>query len=123
MSEAEVAAAADVVHAHGKRMSCHARSAGAVKLAVKYGIKVIYHANFADAEAIDMLAANKDWVFVSPNLGFTATASEGGDGAFSEEQVEKLGFREELRAAAQGTARNCGNVACESSAAATTASG
>lgn len=102
MSEAEVAAAADVVHAHGKRLSCHARSAGAVKLAVKYGIKVIYHANFADAEAIDMLAANKDWVFVSPNLGFTATASEGGGGAFSEEQVEKLGFREELRSAAQG---------------------
>ena len=36
MSEAEVAAAAEVVHAHGKRMSAHARSAGSVKLAVKY---------------------------------------------------------------------------------------
>lgn len=102
MSEAEVAAAAEVVHAHGKRMSCHARSAGAVKLAVKHGIKVIYHANFADDEAIDLLAANKDWVFVSPNIGFTATASQGGGGAFTEEQIQKLGFREELHAAARG---------------------
>lgn len=32
MSEAEVAAAAEVVHAHGKRMSAHARSAGSVTL-------------------------------------------------------------------------------------------
>lgn len=102
MSEAEVAAAAEVVHAHGKRMSAHARSAGAVKLAVKYGVKVIYHANFADEEAIDMLAANKDWVFVSPNIGFTAVASEGGHGLFTEEQVKEFGFREELRGAAAG---------------------
>jgi len=102
MSEAEVAAAADVVHAHGKRMSCHARSAGAVKLAVKYGIKVIYHANFADEEAIELLEANRDRLFVSPNIGFTAVASQGGNGAFTEQQIEKYGFREELRGAAAG---------------------
>ena len=102
MSEAEVAAAAEVVHAHGKRMSAHARSAGSVKLAVKYGVKVIYHANFADEEAIDMLEAAKDWVFVSPNIGFTATAAyEGGDW-FTEEQVLEFGFREELEGAAKG---------------------
>lgn len=102
MSEAEVAAAADVVHAHGKRMSAHARSAGSVKLAVKHGVKVIYHANFADEEAFELLEANRDWVFVSPNIGFTAVASQGGKGAFTEQQIEKYGFREELRAAAEG---------------------
>ncbi|MCA9023738.1 MAG: amidohydrolase family protein [Planctomycetaceae bacterium] len=102
MSEAEVAAAADVVHAHGKRMSAHARSADSVKLAVKYGVKVIYHANFADEEAIDMLEANKDWVFVSPNIGFTATAAYAGEKWFTEEQVQELGFREELAAASRG---------------------
>jgi imidazolonepropionase-like amidohydrolase len=102
MSEAEVAAAAEVVHAHGKRMSCHARSAGSVKLAVKYGVKVIYHANFADEEAIDLLEANKDWVFVSPNIGFTATASYDGSKWFTEEQVVEFGFREELAGAAKG---------------------
>jgi imidazolonepropionase-like amidohydrolase len=102
MSEAEVAAAAEVVHAHGKRMSAHARSAGSVKLAVKHGVKVIYHANFADDEALDLLEANREWVFVSPNIGFTAVASQGGHGAFTEEQIQELGFREELRSAAAG---------------------
>ncbi len=102
MSEAEVAAAAEVVHAHGRRMSAHARSAGAVKLCVRHGIKVIYHANFVDDEALDLLTENKDRLFVSPNLGFTATASYEGEEWFTEEEVRALGFREELAAAAKG---------------------
>lgn len=102
MSESEIAAAAEVVRAHGKRMSAHCRSADSVKLAVKHGVKVIYHANFADEEAIDLLEANKDWVFVSPNIGFTATASYAGEKWFTEEQVQEFGFREELAGAAQG---------------------
>ena len=102
MSESEIAAAAEVVHAHGKRMSAHCRSADSVKLAVKHGVKVIYHANFADEEAIDLLEANKDWVFISPNIGFTATASYAGEKWFTEQQVQQFGFREELAGAAQG---------------------
>jgi len=102
MSESEVAAAAEVVHAHGKRMSAHARSADAVKLCVRYGVKVIYHANFLDDEALDLLEANKDWVFVSPNIGFTAIAAYAGQKWFTEQQVQDLGFREELEGAARG---------------------
>ncbi|MDA0840901.1 MAG: amidohydrolase family protein [Planctomycetota bacterium] len=101
MSEEEVAAAADVVHAFGKRMSAHARSAEAVKRCVRHGVKVIYHANFADEEAIDLLEANKDWVFVSPNIGFTAIAAYEGDAMFTEEQVVAMGIREELEGAAR----------------------
>ena len=102
MSESEVAAAAEVVHAHGKRMSAHARSAEAVKMCVRHGVKVIYHANFVDEEAIDLLEANKDWLFVSPNIGFTAIAAYEGEDWFSEEQVQEFGFREELSGAAKG---------------------
>lgn len=102
MSESEIAAAAEVVHAHGKRMSAHARSADAVKLCVRYGVKVIYHANFVDDEALDLLEANKDWVFVSPNIGFTAIAAHEGQQWFTEQQVQDLGFREELEGAARG---------------------
>ncbi len=102
MSEAEVATAAEVVHAHGKRMSAHARSAGAVKLCVKHGVKVIYHANFLDEEATEMLVAHKDRLFISPNIGFTAIASYEGQQWFTEEQVVRYGFREELAAAAKG---------------------
>ena len=102
MSEAEVAAAAEVVHAHGRRMSAHARSAGAVKLCVKHGVKVIYHANFADEEALNMLEEHKDELFVSPNIGFTVVASYEGSDWFTEEQVIQFGFREELAGAIEG---------------------
>ena len=102
MSESEMAAAAEVVHAHSKRMSAHARSADAVKMCVRHGVKVIYHANFLDDEALELLEANKDWVFVSPNIGFTAIAAYEGQEWFTEEQVQELGFREELEDAASG---------------------
>ena len=102
MSECEVAAAAEVVHAHGKRLSAHARSADAVKLCVRHGVKVIYHANFVDEEAIDLLEENRDWVFISPNIGFTAVAAFEGEQWFTEEQVIEFGFREELAGAARG---------------------
>jgi imidazolonepropionase-like amidohydrolase len=102
MSECEVAAAAEVVHAHGKRMSAHARSADAVKLCVRHGVRVIYHANFLDDEALDLLEQNRDWVFVSPNIGFTAIAAFEGEQWFTEQQVVELGFRDELSGAARG---------------------
>ena len=101
MSEAEVAAAAEVVHAHGKRMSAHARSAESVKRCVRHGVKVIYHANYADKEALDLLEEHKDHVFISPNIGFTVVAAYEGSAWFTEEQVQAMGFREELAAAAQ----------------------
>ena len=103
-SEAEVAAAAEVVHAHGRRMSAHARSAGAVKLCVKHGVKVIYHANYADQEAFDMLEEHKDEVFVSPNIGFTVVASYEGSEWFTEQEVIEFGFRDELAGAIEGVA-------------------
>jgi len=102
MSEEEVAAAAEVAHAHGKRLSAHARSAESVKRCVRHGIKVVYHANYADEEALDMLEANKDWIFVSPNIGFTAIAAHEGSDWFTEEQVKAMGFREELESAVNG---------------------
>ncbi|MEC7882603.1 MAG: amidohydrolase family protein [Verrucomicrobiota bacterium] len=102
MSEEEVAAAATVAHAHGKRLSAHARSAESVKLCVRHGIKVIYHANYADEEAFDLMEANKDWLFVSPNIGFTAIAAYEGSDWFTEEQVKSMGFREELDSAVKG---------------------
>ena len=102
MSEEEVAAAAEVAHAHGKRLSAHARSAESIKRCVRHGIKVVYHANYADEEALEMLEANKDWLFVSPNIGFTAIAAYEGSDWFTEEQVKDMGFREELESAVNG---------------------
>ncbi|HVC97239.1 MAG TPA: amidohydrolase family protein, partial [Pirellulales bacterium] len=74
MSEEEIAMVAQEVHCRGRRMGAHARSAGSVKLCVRYGVTIVYHATFADEEALDMLEANKGRLFVSPNIGFTAAA-------------------------------------------------
>jgi len=48
MNETEVAAVCDVAHAHGKRVAAHARSAEAVKMCLRHGFDVIYHATLLD---------------------------------------------------------------------------
>ena len=48
MNEAEVAAVCDVAHAHGKRVAAHARSAESVKMCLRHGVEVIYHATLLD---------------------------------------------------------------------------
>jgi imidazolonepropionase-like amidohydrolase len=71
MTDAEVAAATEIARAAGVRVCAHARSAESVKVCVRHGIGIIYHANFADEETLDLLEANRDWVFVNPALGLT----------------------------------------------------
>jgi imidazolonepropionase-like amidohydrolase len=69
MSEAEILAAVVTAHAHGRRVNCHARSAEAVKRAVRCDVDVIYHCEYADEEALDLLESVKDRVFVGPAIG------------------------------------------------------
>jgi imidazolonepropionase-like amidohydrolase len=68
MSDEEVAVAARETKVRGKRLSCHARSSESVKQAMRHGFDIIYHASFADEEALDMLEAKKDSIFVAPGL-------------------------------------------------------
>jgi imidazolonepropionase-like amidohydrolase len=63
---------------------------------------MIYHATFADEEALDMLEANRDRVFVSPNIGFTCTNLE--DRAARGCDKEKAVFEGELEAAYESIA-------------------
>jgi imidazolonepropionase-like amidohydrolase len=74
MTDAEVAAVAEVALAHEKRMAAHARSAGAVKMCLRHGVDVIYHATLCDEEALDMLESRKARVFVAPTIGITYAA-------------------------------------------------
>lgn len=68
-TEEEVAAAATAAQERGVWLTAHAHSAEAVTMAVQYGVRAIYHATFADEEAIEALAAAKDRVFVAPTPG------------------------------------------------------
>ena len=68
MTDAEVAVAAEEVKLRGKRIIVHARSAASVKQALRHGVELIYHASFTDNEALDMLEAAKDRIFVVPGI-------------------------------------------------------
>ena len=69
-SDEEVAAAVTEAHRRGKRVCAHARSAESVKMCVRHGVDIVYHASFTDAEGMDMLEAAKDWIFVAPGINW-----------------------------------------------------
>jgi imidazolonepropionase-like amidohydrolase len=91
MSEEEVAAAVTTAHEWNKRVSCHARAAASVKRAVRDGVDVIYHCDFADEEALDMLESVKGKVFVGPAFGLVHNSVFEGDRVgMTRDVVEKM---------------------------------
>ena len=73
MTDDEVAAVCEVARERGKRVAAHARSAESIKLCVRNGVDVIYHATCADEAALDMLEEARERVFVAPALSVTWT--------------------------------------------------
>ncbi len=70
MSEEECAMAASEAHRRGLRLCAHARSAESVKMCVRNGIEIIYHASFMDDEGLAMLVKRRDQHFVAPGLAW-----------------------------------------------------
>ncbi|WP_335976769.1 amidohydrolase family protein [Streptomyces sp. CA2R106] len=68
-TDEEVAAAAATARARGVWLTAHAHAAESVKMAVRHGIRAVYHCTFADEEALDLLAAARDRLFVAPTPG------------------------------------------------------
>src|SRR6185295_15707500 len=58
-------------HQRGAWLSCHARADESVKLALKYGFRVIYHCDFIEGETFDLLEAQRDKVFAQSRELFT----------------------------------------------------
>jgi imidazolonepropionase-like amidohydrolase len=80
MSEDEVRAGCDAAKDFNRLVNAHCRASESVKRAVKHGVDVIYHCEHADKEALDMLEAAKDRIFVGPAIGLlNAVANEGTD--------------------------------------------
>ena len=69
MREVEVRSAVEIAHSFGKRVNSHSRSSNSVKRAVECGVDVIYHCESADTEALDLLEAARDRIFVGPAIG------------------------------------------------------
>ena len=66
MTDAEVAAAMEVARSAELRVAAHCRSAESVLRALRHGVEVIYHANWADERALDALEAAPRRIFVGP---------------------------------------------------------
>ena len=93
----EVAAACEEAHARNLRVACHARSAAAVKQAVRHGVDFVGHANFLDDEAVEMLAAARDRLFVGPGIAWEIQLLERGhEIGLSREMMEARGYRREV---------------------------
>lgn len=99
-SEEEIAMAVSEAKRLGIRVAAHARSSESVKQCVRHGIEVIYHASFADDEALDMLEANKEKHFFAPGLAWLInTCYNAAEYGISPQVAEQMGYLRELEAA------------------------
>lgn len=97
MTDDEVAAVCEVARSRGKRTAAHERSDEAVKMCLRHGVEIIYHATFASVEARDMLEAQKDRVFVAPTFGVTyTTLHEASSFGITNEMATAMGMQREL---------------------------
>ena len=97
MADDEIEMAVSEARRRGRRICGHARSAESIKLCVKYGIQIIYHASFADEEALDMLEAAKDKHFVAPALAWLVQTCEGASAwGITAEVARQMGYEREL---------------------------
>ena len=100
MTDAEIAMAVKEAHTRGKRVSAHARSSESVKQCVRHGIELIYHASFADEEALDMLEAAKDRHFVAPGIAWLVnTSHHAAEWGITPEIAKGMGYHRELEVA------------------------
>jgi imidazolonepropionase-like amidohydrolase len=73
MRDDELATAVETAHAHGKRVAAHVRAAGSIKMALRHGVDVLYHCEYADQECLDLMEAARDRIFVAPAIGLLHT--------------------------------------------------
>jgi len=98
-TDEEVHALVDEAHRRNLRVACHARSAAAVKQAVRAGVDLVGHANYLDDEAVDLLAASKDKLFVGPALAWEIRYLELCETlGVSKDTVREQGYEAEIEA-------------------------
>lgn len=97
MTDAEVAAVCDVARQLNKRVAAHTRSADSVKLALRHGVDILYHATLVDDDACAQLEAQRDRIFVAPTLGNLFSAlNDAAPWGLTREIAESRGARFEL---------------------------
>jgi imidazolonepropionase-like amidohydrolase len=75
-TEDELAAAGAAAREAGLWLAAHTQASQAVKLALRNGVRALYHCTYADDEATDMLEAKKREIFVAPAIGVIVATLE-----------------------------------------------
>jgi len=102
MSDGEIAVAVSEARMRGKRLAAHARSCESIKQCVRHGIELVYHASFADEEALDMLEAAKDKHFVAPGIAWLINTSyHAAEWGITPDQAKAMGYHRELEVAVE----------------------
>ena len=92
MSYEEVKMAVDTAKSFGKKVNAHARSVDSVKYAIRAGVTGILHAEFCDAEMLDMCEEAKDRIFVAPSIGLFHTMIHEGEPWLPKGTAEAMGI-------------------------------
>ncbi|KAF2174189.1 hypothetical protein M409DRAFT_62306 [Zasmidium cellare ATCC 36951] len=102
-TDEETAACVDEAHKLGKRLCAHARARDSVKMCIRHGVDVIYHASYIDDEGMDMLEKNKTKHVVAPAINWLiATLYEAEAFGYPHSKAEEVGYKRELDAAIAG---------------------
>jgi imidazolonepropionase-like amidohydrolase len=104
MTDGEVAAAMEVARAARLRVAAHCRSSESVLMALRHGVEVVYHANWADARALDALEAARERIFVGPALGIAYNLSQAA-GQWGVTAERSKAFERELEVSVETVAR------------------
>ncbi|MCJ1358174.1 MAG: hypothetical protein MMC33_008172 [Icmadophila ericetorum] len=102
-TDEETQACVDEAHKLGRRLCAHARARDSVKMCVRHGVDVIYHASYIDDEGMDMLEKAKTKHVVAPAINWLiATLNDAGAFGFPQAKAEQVGYKKELLAAIRG---------------------
>ncbi|MCJ2183458.1 amidohydrolase family protein [Novosphingobium sp. 1949] len=72
----EMEAAGEAAREAGLWIATHVYSPEAIGLALDAGARILYHCSFADAEAVERIAAHRHTVFYAPGVGVSVAALE-----------------------------------------------
>jgi imidazolonepropionase-like amidohydrolase len=91
-SEEEAQAIGRAAREEGIWLACHAQAAEAVKRAVRAGFRAIFHCTYADEEALDLMEARKDSLFMAPAPGLLyARCHEAEAFGIGQAEAERMG--------------------------------
>lgn len=98
-TDEEINAVVEEAHRRKMKVACHSRSADAVKQAVRAGVDFVGHANYLDDEAVELIAARRDSIFVGPAIAWEVAYLEKCETlGISRQTVIDQGYQEEIEA-------------------------